>query len=392
MSRRPTVLIAGGGTGGHIYPGIAVADRLHDEFGARSVFVGTARGLESIVVPEHGYELELMRVEPLKGRGIWGRVRGAATALVAMHHASALLRALRPDIVLSVGGYAAGPVALMARLRGTPIALCEPNSHAGLTHRWLAPWAERVYTAWPDIALRTKPGAIRELGVPLRAGFERPEGTQASSDRGQLSVLVLGGSQGAQHLNDTLPVALARVAKELSALEIVHQTGRGRDGDVRERYARAGIEHVRVIPHIEKMAERLAEADIVVARAGAGTIAEITAIGRASILIPFPFAADDHQTHNARALERAGAARCLPQSEASAETIARAVLEWARDPAARQVAAESARVLGRPDAALAIARDLLGSLELAPMAPSPAPSARRDTPGSEMRKVAMEAV
>jgi UDP-N-acetylglucosamine--N-acetylmuramyl-(pentapeptide) pyrophosphoryl-undecaprenol N-acetylglucosamine transferase len=360
---RPTVLIAGGGTGGHVFPGVAVAEAAQALADVDVVFVGTARGVEARVVPARGWRLELLDVEPMKGGGPVRAIRGAVVAMLATFRAAGVVRRVRPRAVLSVGGYASGPATLAAALLGVPVAVLEPNSTVGLANRLLAPLARCAFVAWEEAIPSFRASAVRKYGVPLRPGFApRPYSRRASA----LRVLVMGGSQGAAVLNERLPQALGRLALEGRPLDVLHQAGRDRDAPVRDAYAAANVAGARVVPFIDDVAQAIADADLVVARAGAGTIAEITAIGRASILVPFPHAADDHQARNAESLARAGAAVCLRQERADVALLAAEIGRLLGDGAARGAMADSARALGRPDAARDVARDLLALGAIAP--------------------------
>lgn len=351
---RPCILIAGGGTGGHVFPGIAVADALRGLADVKVVFAGSPRGIEKGVVPGRGYRLELLDVRPMKGGGPARIVSGAFFAARAMLKAVALIRTLKPRVVLSVGGYAAGPMAMAAVLRGIPVAIFEPNGVLGLTNRILAPFARRGYVAWPEVARKLKRGVARELGVPLRAGFE----PSPYAPGGSVKVLIMGGSLGAKALNERLPEALARLAKELPSLSVLHQTGKGAEDEVRALYQRLGLE-ADVQPFLDGVAGAVADADLVVARSGAGTVAEIAAVGRAAVYVPFPFAADDHQRKNAEAIERAGGAVCLPQREATPDRLVAVLGALLRDDARRTRMADAARAVGKPHAARDVATDLL---------------------------------
>ncbi len=351
----PRVLIAGGGTGGHVFPAVAVAEAIHALADVDVVFCGTARGIEARLLPALGWPLELLDVEPLRGRGASRAVRAAVMAARATVRGLALVRRLRPRVVLSVGGYAAGPVTLAAVLQRVPIAVLEPNSVVGLANRILAPFAERAYVAWDEAAVRFRAGARRFYGVPLRRSFVPSPYTPRSTAR----LLVMGGSQGAAPLNERVPAAVARLSGALRGLAVVHQTGRGRDAQVRDAYAREGVEHVVVVPFIEDVAAAIAEADLVIARAGAGTIAEITAVGRAAVLIPFPHAADDHQRRNADSLAKAGAAVCIRQDTADPARLASEIERILGSHATCAAMADASRALGRPSAARDVALDLL---------------------------------
>lgn len=352
----PTLLIAGGGTGGHVFPGVAVAEAAQGLADVDVVFVGTDRGVEARVIPARGWRLERLDVEPMKGGGAARAVRGAFVALRATFRAAAIVRRLRPRAVLSVGGYASGPATLAAALLGVPVAVLEPNSTVGFANRLLAPFARRAFVAWDEAVPIFRAKAVRQYGVPLRPGF----GPRPSSRRdATVRVLVMGGSQGAAFLNEHLPAAFGRLALEGRAVDVLHQAGRDRDVPVRAAYERAGVTRARVVAFIDDVAQAIADADLVVARAGAGTIAEITAIGRASVLVPFPHAADDHQARNAQALERAGGAVCVLQTGADPAGLATVIGRLLADDLGRRAMADRARSRGRPDAARRVARDLL---------------------------------
>jgi UDP-N-acetylglucosamine--N-acetylmuramyl-(pentapeptide) pyrophosphoryl-undecaprenol N-acetylglucosamine transferase len=348
-----SVLLAGGGTGGHVYPLLAVADALRALLpDLRVVFVGTERGLEKQVVPARGYELELVRVVPIRGSGVGGALLGAVRAAFSIPEARALLRRHAPRVVCSIGGYAAGPIALVARALGIPLTVIEPNSVIGLTNRWTARLARRGYTAFPEAEAPFVRGAVRRTGVPLRQGFSpRPY----RRGDGPLSILVLGGSQGARALNESVPEALTRVA---FPVRVVHQTGALHAQGVRERYAGLGLDPAEVVPFIDDMPAALAAAELVIGRSGASAVSEICAVGRPSLLVPYPFAAGDHQRKNAESLERAGAARCLPAALATPERIAAELAALNEGKRLTQMA-ERARAWGRPNAAAEVARDLL---------------------------------
>jgi UDP-N-acetylglucosamine--N-acetylmuramyl-(pentapeptide) pyrophosphoryl-undecaprenol N-acetylglucosamine transferase len=331
-----------------------VADALVALADVEVIFCGTARGIEKDVVPARGYRLELLEVSPMKGGGAKRALGGAFTAAKATLRALRLVRAIDPAVVLSVGGYAAGPVALAAALARVPIAVFEPNGVLGLTNRLLAPFAKRAYVTWPEVAARFGPSVRREIGVPLRQGFE-PHPYQVGTKR---RLLVMGGSLGAQAINERMPAVAAALATAVPGLEIVHQTGRGNDGAVRAAYEGLGVA-ADVRPFLDDVPGALRAADLILARSGAGTVAEIAAVGRAAVFVPFPFAADDHQTKNARAMERAGGAIVVSQGDATVERLTRALGELLQDDARRVTMAGAAASIGRPHAAWDAAGDML---------------------------------
>ncbi|MGH7272446.1 MAG: undecaprenyldiphospho-muramoylpentapeptide beta-N-acetylglucosaminyltransferase, partial [Polyangiaceae bacterium] len=361
---RATIVIAAGGTGGHIFPALAVAESIRALADVDVVFFGTREGIEAQVVPERGFRFEGMNVEPIKGRGGARAVRGALVAARATLRSLALVREIRPSAALGVGGYVSGPVTLAAAILGVPTAILEPNSVPGLANRLLAPLARRAYLAWEQAAPSFRSRAIRRHGVPLRPGFSERDRDLSSAPSGQSRVLIMGGSQGAAVLNERLPEAIGRLIASRGAVSariggVLHQTGRGRDDAVREAYARARVPMAAVVPFIDDVARAIRDADLIVARAGAGTIAEIAAVGRAAILVPFPHAADDHQGKNAEAFARAGAAVCLRQEVADVPTLASTIERMLTDDRGRVEMATASRAHGRPDAADRVARDLL---------------------------------
>jgi UDP-N-acetylglucosamine--N-acetylmuramyl-(pentapeptide) pyrophosphoryl-undecaprenol N-acetylglucosamine transferase len=335
---------------------IAVADALRAEADVRVVYVGTERGIETRIVPERGDELELLDVLPIRGKGVGGAVRGAARALLTLPAARKLAQRLGVRAVFAAGGYASGPMALGAWTARIPIAVLAPDVELGLTNRWLLPFARRAYVAFGATENRIGRGVALRTGVPLRGAFRPSPYVPAP---GRFSVLVLGGSQGAMALNEILPAALAAAARSVPGLSILHQTGQGRADDVARRYRELGLEAAaRVVPFIDEIAVELARADLVVGRAGASSLAELCAVGRAAILIPFP-AAGAHQAANADALVAVGAAVSIPQREATSGRIEREIFDLAHDATRRTRMADAARGEGRPDAAREIARDLL---------------------------------
>lgn len=352
-----TILIAGGGTGGHVFPMIAVGQALlrqHREVDV--VYVGTGRGLEARVVQEHGGQLELLDVLPLRGRGLGGFIRGAWRALGVLPQARALVKRLAPDVVFSVGGYAAGPVTLAARSLGVPVTLLEPNSIPGFTNRLLRPLVQRAYVCFPETAAAFAADKVRVTGVPLRHVFA-PAAYLA--DR-PLRILVMGGSLGAQALNEALPQAIKNCVEAGQDVSVVHQTGRERDQPVRALYDGLSLtDRVTVKPFIDDVAAALSHSDLVIERSGAGSLAELCSVGRPAILIPYPYAADDHQLHNALSLSRDGAAVCVPQAEADVARLTQELLRLLKDDDLRARMAEKAARRGCPNAADEIARDLL---------------------------------
>lgn len=343
-----TLLIAGGGTGGHLYPGIAVAEELRRRDPSAAVtFVGTARGLESRIVPAAGFALDTIRSAGLKGKSPGALVRGLALLPLSALDAWRVLSRRRPDVVVGVGGYSSGPVLLLASLRGIPTLLMEQNAAPGFTNRTLARWVRAAALSYEE-ALPWFPGTGFVSGNPVRRGFLAA--AAGHEPDGMVHVLIVGGSQGARGINDAVIAAAPRLAAESARLAITHQTG-PRDLDrVRAAFAAAGLTAT-VEPFFDDMPSRMVRADVVVARAGASTLAELTILGRPSLLVPLPTAADDHQRKNAEALARAGAAEVLAEAGLTGDRLADRLLALAADPDRRAAMAARARALGKPDAA-----------------------------------------
>lgn len=363
------IVIAGGGTGGHVFPMVAVGDACKALCaGVRVTYVGTAKGLEAKVIPERGDALELLDIRPLRGNGLKGFVKGVFFAAASIPKARALLKELDAHTVLSVGGYAAGPVALAARTLGLPIAMLEPNSIMGFSNRLLSPFCARAYTAFPEVDSKLGSGRVLRAGVPLRGAFSpMPYGLS----QGRLRILILGGSLGAKALNESLPHALLEALPTLEkhriSLQVTHQCGREREEATKALYNELGLaKYTKVMPFIQDMAEALSAADLVVGRAGASSLAEICVVGRPALLIPYPFAADDHQMKNARSLEKAGAAIALSQNEATPSRLSAQIQELALDFDRMRKMAEACAKLGKADAAKTIAADLIKLAEGAP--------------------------
>jgi len=357
MTTTNRLLIAGGGTGGHIYPGVAIAEAwLRLVPGASVVFVGSERGLESRIVPALGYSLVHVETHRLKNAGAVERLRGLARMPLALWAAAKVVRKASPVAVLGVGGFVSGPVVLAAAALGLPCAVAEQNALPGLTNRLLARFVRRIYTAFPEAASGLPAGKIRLLGNPVREGI-RALASTAPTQSGPCRILVMGGSQGARALNERVPAGLAALASR-APISVRHQCGRGNADAVRAAYDAVGLNDVRVEEFIDDVAGALAEVDVVVARAGATTVAELSCVGRPAVFIPFPHAADDHQTLNARSLVDASAARMIREADLNTESLVEALLDLATEPTLRAEMGRRARERGRPNAAVDIVRDL----------------------------------
>lgn len=354
MSTRP-ILIMAGGTGGHVFPALAVARMLRAQ-GVEVVWLGTRQGLEARVVPAAGFPVAWVRVRGLRGKALAQRLQAPFMLALALLQSCWVLLKLRPAAVLGMGGFVTGPGGLMAWLLRRPLVIHEQNSVAGMTNRWLAPLARQVLAAFPGAL----PGA-RHTGNPVRAdiaALPAPE-TRLAGHAGAPRLLVLGGSLGAQALNESLPAALARLPETLRP-EVWHQTGPRHLEAGRAAYAAAGVT-ARVEAFVDDMAAAYGWADLVVCRAGALTVAELAAAGIGAILVPYPHAVDDHQTGNARYLAEQGAALLLPQMELDAARLAVLLGELLGDRERLLDMARRARALAQPDAARQVAQACLAA-------------------------------
>ena len=337
-------LVMAGGTGGHIFPGLAVAQGLRER-GWRVHWLGApAPSMESRLVPPQGFAFETVQFGGVRGKG-WASWIGLPMRLIkAFWQSLQVVRRLRPDVVVGLGGYISFPGGMMGVLCGRPLVLHEQNSIAGMAHRWLSRVAARVVCAFPGAIARGE-----WIGNPLRASFaqQAAPAMRFAQRSGPLRVLVLGGSLGAQALNEALPAALARMPESLRP-QVLHQSGERHIDSLRQAYAQAGVP-AELTPFIDDTAHAMAQADVVICRAGASTVTELAAVGVAALLVPFPHAVDDHQTHNARFLSDAQAAWLWPQTELSAERLAQWLAGLNR--ADLQAMAERAQQLAKPDAA-----------------------------------------
>jgi UDP-N-acetylglucosamine--N-acetylmuramyl-(pentapeptide) pyrophosphoryl-undecaprenol N-acetylglucosamine transferase len=340
-------MIMAGGTGGHVFPALAVADYLRAR-DWRVVWLGAQTGMEATLVPQHGYELAPIRFAGLRGKGLLAKLLLPLNLLVAFWQSLRAIRAHKPDVVLGMGGYIAFPGGMMAALLGRPLAIHEQNSIAGLANRVLSGVADRILVAFPGALPKSEP-----TGNPVRGAIARvpPPAQRFAGRAGPLRVLVVGGSLGAAALNERVPQAIALLPAG-DRPRVVHQSGAKHLDALRAGYAAAGVA-AELRPFIEDMAQAYADADVAICRAGATTVAELAAVGVASILVPFPYAVDDHQTTNARYLADAGAALLVQQRELTAEHLAATLRGLTRE---RLLAmAEKARALGKPDATRAVA-------------------------------------
>lgn len=347
MSAR-SILIMAGGTGGHIFPALAVADCLRAE-GWKVTWLGAPNSMEAELVPKHGYEVAWVNFSGLRGKGLLRKLMLPLNLLRAMWQSAIALFRYRPDVVLGMGGYITFPGGVMAALLRKPLLIHEQNSVAGLSNKALARLSTRVMSGFPNVLKKAE-----WCGNPVRDSIaELPDPAQRyGARRGKLNVLVVGGSLGAQAINQCVPQALALLPGSAGVL-VMHQSGKQHFEAVQKAYAEAGVTG-EVRPFLDNMAQYYGWADVVICRAGALTIAELAAAGVASILVPFPFAVDDHQTGNARFLSERGAAILLPQAEMMPQTLAKMLQEMTREKALAMALA--ARAQAQPAAAQCVAQ------------------------------------
>ena len=371
--RNLKLLIAGGGTGGHVFPALAVALEWTSRGEERKVvFVGTQRGIEARLVPQAGFPLETIRSAGLKGIGGMKLFRNVAMLAPAMWDSFAILHRHKFATALGVGGYAAGPVMLAAILRGIPTVVFEPNAEPGFTNRVLADMVTRVATAY-EAPTKLWGRKATLTGIPVRAEFfALPQRTPVEP----FHILITGGSQGALVINRTLVDAVDLLATNKHRISIVHQTGERDYNAVRVAYALREI-HAEVLPFIGNMAERFAQADLIVCRAGAITAAEVAAAGRAAIFIPFGASTDSHQLRNAQEMQRAGAARLIPEPQLTAERLTQEIFSLLDQPLELQAMAANARRLAKPHAA----QDIVDMIEWVALRSAGSPPAARPPDG-----------
>ncbi|HKO30896.1 MAG TPA: undecaprenyldiphospho-muramoylpentapeptide beta-N-acetylglucosaminyltransferase [Nitrospiraceae bacterium] len=351
-----TIVIAAGGTGGHLYPAVALArEFLRCDPRTTVLFVGTARGLESNVLAHEGFDLALIRAKPVMGKGLLGALTGLCALPVSLWQCLRILRTRRADLVIGVGGYTSPMMVLAAALRGVLRVILEPNANPGMANKAVGPFAQRVFLAFESATHEFDRSKVRVVGTPIRKAFL--EGIQQRQEKsGTFHLLIFGGSQGAKAINTVMMEAMPELVTQLPRLTVTHQTGESDHARVAEAYRCAGIKS-QVVPFLYDMPEALRQADLVVARAGAMTVAELTACGKPAILIPLPSAIYDHQTRNAKVMEAAGAAVVLSQSALSGPLLARTVAAILRDPERLRVMGEASLSMRRIDAAEVIVRE-----------------------------------
>ena len=342
------VLFAAGGTGGHIFPAIAVAKELmkrHSE--SEVLFVGTARGLETRIVPENGFQLSLIHSSGLKKMGIGGIIKGVGVLPKSFLEARQIIRQFRPHVVVGAGGYVSGPVLMMAAIMGVPTLVMDSNALPGFTNRRLARYVDKAALTFEvSLPYFGKKGVV--TGNPVRHEFFE---IAPKSRTEKFHVLIFGGSQGARAINNAMAEALGSLGKFNGDLTITHQTGEEDFDRIREAYTKSTFTSADVRPFISNMPAEFGKADLIISRAGATTCAELSAAGKASIMIPLPTAADDHQRKNAEALEAVGAAKMILQRDLSGDKLAEEIIRFVESPEALTEMEKAAKLMGREDAA-----------------------------------------
>lgn len=355
------LLLAGGGTGGHLFPAVALAQLLLAQDDQAAVqFVGTEKGLEARLLPKLGLPLQTVAMAGVVGRGWRGKLEMLPRLLTSMNQARKILKKFTPDLVIGVGGYSSVPVLLMAKVLGIPYLIHEQNAIPGLSNKLLGRWAKQIFLSFAGNTAGFDSRKTLLTGNPLRPGLEAVAPLTAEAG----TLLIFGGSRGARAINRAVIEMLPLLQDLPNCPRILHQTGDADLSEVRRAYAAAGFDPQQVVPFIDDMAAAYAEAKLVICRAGATTLAELTVCGRPAILVPFPFAAGDHQTANARTLDVAGAAKLLPQRELTPQRLSELVKQLLTDENVLQQMAQSGRTLGQPGAAEKIlneCRRLLGA-------------------------------
>ncbi|MDQ7784654.1 MAG: undecaprenyldiphospho-muramoylpentapeptide beta-N-acetylglucosaminyltransferase [Desulfomonilaceae bacterium] len=351
------LLIAGGGTGGHLFPALATARAVRAEDPHGSIlFVGTRRGIESRIMPRTGFPIRYITARGIRRTGPINSILAGLELPLALVQSFAVIREFRPTQVLGVGGFASGPTVLAAVLLRIPTAIQEQNSVMGTTNRILSRFVDRIYTSWEDTV--PVPPAAKTLltGNPVRADLL--EGSRQTKEPGKLNVLIFGGSRGARSINESLADNMTALAGLADRIRVLHQTGLGAAEPMKTAYREAGLE-AEVVEFIHEMGPAYRWADLVVCRSGAGSLAELTALGIPAIVVPYPYAIGDHQARNASVLERRNAVRIVPDEKLKNGALVREIQTLGNEPNMLRTMAENSRKLGRPDAARTIALDLL---------------------------------
>jgi UDP-N-acetylglucosamine--N-acetylmuramyl-(pentapeptide) pyrophosphoryl-undecaprenol N-acetylglucosamine transferase len=353
-----TIVIAAGGTGGHLYPAIALArEFMRRDASTQILFVGTARGIESRVLAHEGFELVLIAAKPVMGKGVWDVLRGLLSVPIGIRQSLRILKQRRANLVIGVGGYTSPTMLAAAAVNGIARVILEPNAYPGLANKAVAPFAQRVFLAFSSAGASFDRRKVRVVGTPVRQEFFAQSSKSGDSiEHGGRHLLIFGGSQGAKAVNSTVLEGLALLHERLPGLTITHQTGEGDFERVNAAYHERGLQAT-VVPFLYDMPAVLPTADLVVARSGAMTIAELTACGKAAVLIPLPTAIYDHQMKNAREMEAAGGAIVLPQADLNGTKLVETIVAVLSNPDRLSAMQKKSLEMRRRDAAEAIVKE-----------------------------------
>jgi UDP-N-acetylglucosamine--N-acetylmuramyl-(pentapeptide) pyrophosphoryl-undecaprenol N-acetylglucosamine transferase len=362
MTKTPAnIVIAGGGTGGHLFPAVSIARQFVSENASnRILFVSTGKPIEVTVLEKYGFELRTISAEGLKGRGILGKARAIFSLARGFFQSKRILNSFKPDLVVGMGSYSAAPVVLAARGKKIPVVLCEQNILPGIANRFLSRFADRIYVSFENTGGNLPPEKTRFTGNPVREEILQVERRKKGPDE-PFTILVLGGSQGAHRLNTAMVEALETL-KDIGNLYFVHQTGEADESFVKSAYDRNEIP-AEAKAFFTDMARVYGMADLAVCRAGATTVAELSALAIPAFFVPFPFAADNHQALNAKSLCDAGAAEMVLEKDLTGDLLAEKIVRLTRNPRLLEHMAQNAKSLGRPDAALRIVKDCCELIE-----------------------------
>jgi len=347
------IIIAGGGTGGHVFPAISIADEISEKNNSDEIlFVGTQKGMENELLKKNGYQIKHISSRGFVGRGLFRTLIASFYALKGLLDSISIIKKFKPDVALGVGGYVSGPLLLAAVMLRLPTAICEQNTIPGVTNRILGKVVKKIFASFDSSVQYFPSKKVLITGNPIRKNILEISSNARNSDF--ITVLIFGGSQGAYSLNRAVPEAFSTI--EHSNISIIHQTGKKDFDYVKALYSDNGV-HADVLPFIDDMAGAYGKSDLVIARAGAGTIAEITALGKPSILVPFPYAAHNHQLENAKILEDEGASVLIEDKDATPEKLAHTLTKLLDKDKLNMMSA-NARKLGKPEASKVIVDEL----------------------------------
>lgn len=350
------LLIAGGGTGGHLFPALAVARAFKSEHpDGHVLFVGVKQGIESRIIPQTEFPIKFIQARGLLGKGIFNKVKALGDIPRGLYQSVAILKEFRPDVVLGVGGYASGPTLAAANILGIHSAIQEQNSVMGLTNKLLSRFVDKIFISWENTTPVTDPEKTMLMGNPIR---EELLTSLPDKSTDKFKLLIVGGSLGARSINQAMISSVERLKPYADRLAVRHQTGKGAAEEVKKAYSGADIE-AEVLEFIDNIGPYYKWADLIVSRSGAGALAELTALGKPSILVPYPYAIKDHQLHNARSVQERGAAVIALDSELGSGILVDKIIHFLDAPDQLETMSENARKIGRPQAARAIAREIL---------------------------------